>query len=324
MTNTKTPADPIATAEPQLGLELSVGEPDIAGSLAVFPLFGPEPRQVYLSFREACERGARVHETPDGASVNKLVIENPLAQQILLYPGEQVQGAQQDRIFDSPTLVPAKSRLTVTVNCVEQGRWDASRHDEDLEPAPEAAHPGLRRQLQRLEATHSAHGAARRQAAVWDQVEDTAQRSGVETPTGAMSDVFAHRRERVAEIADAIPVHDGQCGAIAALGGRLDVLDCVSRPESFAHLHPALVRGYALDALDAASADPPAIETARGFTLLVNDCPLGIIPSPGNGEEVVISANGIGGFGLRAEGEVVQLTAFAGDELGAGRRRVLR
>ena len=324
MTNTKTPAHLIATAESHLGLELSVGEPDIAGPLAIFPLFGPKPEQAYLSFREACESGARVHETPDGASVNKLVIENPLVQQILLYPGEQVQGAQQDRIFDSPTLVPARSKLTVTVNCVEQGRWDLSRHDEDLLPAPEAAHPGLRRQLQRLEATPIAHGASDRQDAVWEQVAETSQRYSAESLTGAMGDVFAHGRERVAAIADAIPVHEGQCGAIAAIGERLDVLDYVSRPESFASLHPALVRGYALDALDAAPADPPAIETARGFTLLVNDCPLGINPSPGNGEEVVISANGIGGFGLRAAGEVVQLTAFAGDELGSERRRVLR
>src|SRR5205085_795989 len=41
---------------------LLIGEPDIAGPLAVFPLFGPEPRLAYRSFAQAAPLGATVTE----------------------------------------------------------------------------------------------------------------------------------------------------------------------------------------------------------------------------------------------------------------------
>jgi len=39
---------------------LRVGDPDVAGPLAVFPLFGPEPRLAYRSFAQAAPLGATV------------------------------------------------------------------------------------------------------------------------------------------------------------------------------------------------------------------------------------------------------------------------
>jgi hypothetical protein len=48
----------IPTIEKFLAEPLRVGEPDVAGPLAVFPLFGPEPREDYASFAEAHAQGA--------------------------------------------------------------------------------------------------------------------------------------------------------------------------------------------------------------------------------------------------------------------------
>ena len=45
---------------------LRVGEPDVAGALAVFPVFGPQPRQEYVAFAQAREHGVRIVER-DGA-----------------------------------------------------------------------------------------------------------------------------------------------------------------------------------------------------------------------------------------------------------------
>jgi len=47
-------------------LEVRVGEPDVAGRLAVFPLFGPAPRLEYVSFAEARAAGAAVRYPPHG------------------------------------------------------------------------------------------------------------------------------------------------------------------------------------------------------------------------------------------------------------------
>src|SRR3954454_4460052 len=96
---------------------LAVGEPDVAGPLAVFPVHGPEPGVDYAAFAQARDAGLVVRELEEGASVNDLVVLNPTERNLLLYEGEEVLGAQQNRTFDVSVLVGAGTKLTVPVSC---------------------------------------------------------------------------------------------------------------------------------------------------------------------------------------------------------------
>ena len=107
---------------------------------------GRAPRAEYLPFAAARAQGFRIGELQAGASVNDLLVENPTDSNVLLYEGEEVLGAQQNRTFDISVLVGAGSKLHVPVSCVEAGRWDGARHAEDFEAAPQTAYPELRRQ----------------------------------------------------------------------------------------------------------------------------------------------------------------------------------
>jgi hypothetical protein len=144
-----------------------LGEPQVAGPLAVFPVFGPDPRLQYRAFSQAMGLGALVKELDSGASVRELLVENPTDQPVLIFEGEEVLGAQQNRTFDVSVLVGAGARARVPVSCVEAGRWDGTRHAERFEPAPQTADPGLRR-VKRL---RSNHAAAAGLPAVADQCE---------------------------------------------------------------------------------------------------------------------------------------------------------
>jgi hypothetical protein len=114
------------TAVPSLAAYLcetiEVGEPDIAGPLALFPLFGPPAHFEYQSFAQGRTQGVSIKELADGASVNDLVVYNPTELPVLLFEGEEVLGAQQNRTLDVTVLVPARSTLRVPVSCVEAGR----------------------------------------------------------------------------------------------------------------------------------------------------------------------------------------------------------
>jgi hypothetical protein len=92
---------------------LRVGEPDVAGALAVFPVFGPEPRQTYIAFSAGRERGVRIVEREGGASVNALAIENPTDVPVLLYEGEEVVGARS-RTGSSPPPSSCRPRRSST------------------------------------------------------------------------------------------------------------------------------------------------------------------------------------------------------------------
>ena len=54
--------------------DLTVGEPDLAGPLALFPLHARPDAREYLSFVEASAHGCTVHEL-EPASVNDVVVD---------------------------------------------------------------------------------------------------------------------------------------------------------------------------------------------------------------------------------------------------------
>ena len=304
----------MSTLAPHLAAQITVAEPTVVGPLAVFPLSADRSPSVrYVSFAEAVQRGAVVKELGGSASVNDLVVHNPLDVPVLLYEGEEVLGAQQNRTFDVSVLVAATSELRVPVSCVEAGRWDGGRHDEAFAPAPQTANPRLRRMKNTHARASLAAGLEPRavQSEVWREVAETAGRHGVNSPTGAIHDVFERRREQLDAVGRAIEMHCSQVGMLTAIGGRFVVLDHVSDVEAFAALHGPLVQGYALDALDAQEAAPPSIEDARDFIELLLGSPCARGPAVGLGEGLRFAFGGLAGTGLVHEGELVTLTAFA-------------
>lgn len=304
---------------------LTVGAPDVHGPLAVFPVFGPEPVLEYVSFAEASGSGATVTELPSGASVGDLVVQNPLGVAVLLYEGEELRGAQQDRTLDVSVLVPAGATTKVPVSCVEAGRWDGTRKDEAFAPAPTAAFPELRRAKNRA-ARLSAAGRAE-QGEVWRVVADKAQRHAAQAPTSAMRDVFLRRQDDLEAMRAAIRRRDGQLGAVAAIGGTLCVADVVGRADVFAALHGPLVAGYALDAAEHAALDaPPTVTPAEVEELLAAALTATTTARPGVGlgREHRFAARRAEGARLEHDGELVALTAFPGERRTARIRRPSR
>jgi hypothetical protein len=310
----------MSTLASHLAAEIAVAEPTVVGSLAVFPLIADRSPSVhYVSFAEATQLGATVQELDAGASVNDLVIDNPLDVPVLLYEGEEVLGAQQNRTFDVSALVGPTCRLKVAVSCVEAGRWEGGRHAEPFAPAPQTANPRLRRikNMQARASVAAGREARAEQGEVWHEVADTAARLAVDSPTGALHDVFEARRGELDAMVRAIEMQCSQVGMLAAIGGRFVVLDHVSEVEAFAALHGPLVQGYALDALEAPGAAPPSTDDARDFLQLMLEAPFAPGPAMGLGEGLRFAFGGLGGTGLMCEGELVTLTAFV-DEPGDG------
>ena len=320
-----------------LSAPIEVGKPDVDGPLAVFPLFGPAAQLSYRAFADP-DSGSTITELEGGASVNDLLIHNAGSQPVLLYEGEEVLGAQQNRVLDVSILAAAESKTRIPVSCVEQGRWDGRRHRERFRPSRQTADPRMRRMKNRRARANVAAGREARadQGEVWREVAARGVELEASSPTGAMADIYAAHRDRLASHRTAISRRPGQCGAVAVIDGRIAMLDFVGRPEVYAVLHDAIVEGYALDALAAArlplvdaTARGEAVDdsTVRGFTLLACDTvPGSLTRGAGMGETARFAANGVEGSALLAEGEIVQMTAFPAndDEDGGLRRRAAR
>ena len=292
---------------------LSIGAPDVHGPLAVFPLFGPQPRLAYISFAQGLTAGVSIKELDGGASVNDLLVINPGDTSVLLYEGEEVLGAQQNRTFDVSVLVAAGAQLRVPVSCVEAGRWDGSRHGELFAPAPQTAYPALRRMKNRAAHANVAAGMQPRamQGEVWDEVASKSARMDVASATGAMHDMYDDSRNRLDEFSRAIGLRDNQTGALVLVAGQPVVLDHVSRPDVFAALHGPLVQGYALDALEASDGEAePSTTIADEFLQRVLGARVSEHDGIGLGRDLRFAEHRVAGAGLLAGDELIQFTAF--------------
>ena len=207
------------TVERYLAEPLRIGEPTAIENLAIYPLFGPEPRLGYTSFAQGRENGVRIGELEGGASVNDLVVENRSGEVVFLLEGEEVLGAQQNRTFDVSALIAPGVKTEVPVSCMEAGRWEGHRHDEEMRPAPQTANPRIRRAkaLQIRRSVLAGLAARASQAEVWDEVAVEQVRHGSASPTSAMHDVYEGRRDRLREIVAAV--------SAAGPPGRLDRRD---------------------------------------------------------------------------------------------------
>src|SRR3979409_1428059 len=105
---------------------ITVGEPQVFEEVQVFPLFGNQKESAapFLQLDEALAEGlAEITEVSDGGSVPQLTVTNKSARDIIIYDGQQLIGAKQNRIVNMTVVVAANSTLPIPVSCVEQGRW---------------------------------------------------------------------------------------------------------------------------------------------------------------------------------------------------------
>ncbi len=290
---------------------IQLGEPVEHRGIVIAPLFPRHtPVAEYATLEDALTLGLRIHEVSEAGVVPELAVTNPTDANVLLYDGEELLGAKQNRILNITVLVAARSTTPIPVSCVEEGRW--SRRSASFAAAPHAAHPELRRRkAHMLSAEPLAYGVA--QSEVWDEVRAKSARMGVHSPTGAQADVFRSREEGVRELERPFPHQPGQCGALLALGEDL-CLDYVSRPEAFSRLYPKLRAGYLLDALERLDAKPADGDRLAGFVESIGTATRARQASAGLGEDVRLRGGRVVGSGLELDGELLQLCAFTGDE----------
>lgn len=277
-------------------LPFELGEPRSFGGLALVPLFpASPPRLEYLGLDEALARGLSVTELGEVGEVGALLVENPLPSAVLLYEGEALLGAKQDRIVARSVLVAARSARKLPATCVEQGRW--GWRSRRFSPAAHAAYPELRR-AQRAG-----------QAAAWRSVAAKAARLEAFSATGAAEEIYRERSSALEEYVQAFPRLPGQAGFLVGIAGELVCLDYVSRSDVFAGLYAKLLRGYALDALESPLERPLRAAAVGRFLGELELAERARRPAGGLGEEGELAGYALGAE-LTVEGEVIALTAF--------------
>ncbi|MBU2602466.1 MAG: hypothetical protein KKA32_09895 [Actinobacteria bacterium] len=320
--------------------------------LTLLPLTRTRPSKTrYVLLATAIERGRlTVTEVSDGGSVPYLKATNKGPWPVLIFDGEELIGAKQNRIMNTTILVGVGESI-LPVSCVEQGRWSA--RSSAFAAGDWTSHPRLRREKESqvrcaLASLPDALGAPELpqevrashfrsdQGAVWQEVERHSRELKVGSETGAMADAYAGRAQDLESMVAAfgparsdavageaagaptgapgeVPVK-GMAGVAVFLDGVFLCLDTLWSARRFREIYPKLLRGYALEALQApptkkVTSIDPETEVLRLFAELSAATPLeraGV----DLGTDLRVETKTTLGAGLALEGDMLQLSVF--------------
>jgi len=320
--------------------------PLTSGRLTLLPFTCTRPGKTrYVLLSTAISRGRlTVTEVSDGGSVPYLKAVNQGPWPVLIFDGEELVGAKQNRIVNT-TILAGVGETILPVSCVEHGRW--SSRSRAFAAGEWTSHPRLRRekelQVRSALASNPLASAARTstgperaqeerasfyradQGAVWQEVERQSRDLGVDSRTGAMADAYQERAHDLDHLLAAfggqgkgaapgdVPV-EGMVGAAVFLDDAFLCLDALWSVRRFGQIYPKLLRGYALESLQARTAkrpvtrDPEA-ETLRLFAELAAAEPLDR-PGVDLGTDLRVETPTALGAGLAFKDDLLQLSVF--------------
>jgi hypothetical protein len=304
---------------------------------------GPFPNSSYLLLDEAMAAGQLdVSEVSDAGIVANLLATNLSDRPVLLFDGEELKGAKQNRIVNATILLPPGTKLTLPVSCVEQGRWryeaagfsssgEALFAKARLRKAERMASARRMRAARQVNAGWTPDPAdepdllrgfgSRAEAlgdfdagqhAVWEDVQEALRETGTSSPSSAMHDSYVLRRAEIESLSSAFAPADRQVGAVFYIDGRPVGIEVADSPRAFDTIFRKIVRSYCLNALgEKPPFAVPTKEAVHAFIAAVTGLDQMVSPSVGLGEDVRLDGPSACGSALIADDHVVHLSAFS-------------
>lgn len=266
---------------------LRVGDPLRHDALTVFPLFGPPAGEADYRLSDAAlaDESVKVEELSEGGSVPELAVMNGGDLRVLFLEGEQLVGAKQNRVLNTSLLVPAHSRITIPVSCVEAGRWRYSerRFRSSGSSSPRPLRYALRESVSR--SLHRKLGYRSDQGEVWDKVALMQAELDVSSPTSAMEDVYADYAEPLAGFRELLPYVEDATGLAIAIGDQVTTIEAFDQPATCRSRWISLVNAAALEAMTAEPVEEgPSIEAAERLLALATALPWKPVETVGEGQ----------------------------------------
>ena len=231
---------------------ITVGPPQVFEEVQVFPLFSNRGESAaLLELDEALAKGlVEVTEVSDGGTVPQLTVTNKSLRDVIIYDGQELIGAKQNRTVNITVVVEANSTLPIPVSCVEQRRWRYT--SPSFASSAQYSYPSMRRSTH-SEVTRSRESSGSsdaNQSRVWQDISAKAARMDVFSDTMSMSDIYESQAPESEVLKQAFKVEEHQVGYMAFIKGGFAGCDLFGSTDVCRGQMEKLLRGYYLDSLD--------------------------------------------------------------------------
>jgi ARG/rhodanese/phosphatase superfamily protein len=297
---------------------IELGEAQQHANMTVVPLLtAPRRGPRYMMLAQAlADNLLTVSEVDEGGSVPQLKVTNRAAISVLLLDGEELSGAKQNRVLNTSVLLKKQSGTLIPVSCTEVGRWSYTSSDFENSGTVMAPRARMRKNRSVSASLNTRKTFASDQGEVWDSVAELGREAQIDSPTGAMRDVFAARQGDLNSYMEAFAAVDDQKGILVFINGRIVAFDILSRRSAYGLIHPKLVKSYALDALLQSQGKPSKarIEDAKSFLIEAQQCEETRHKSVGHGWDHRCRGPRLVGSALSYRKSVVHMAFFRAEQ----------
>ena len=237
---------------------LKTGSPTIHNNLAIVPLFLQENIEPvnYITLDEGLKSSLlEVEELEGNASVSNILFRNKSKEFAIIFEGEELIGAMQNRILNVSVLVTPETTQKLPVSCVEAGRW-SHRYEEPENRRFKAANRmhyargralGNRATSEQLERSGEFLSD---QSEIWADIERKSTRMKVESPTSASDAMYASSQSTIDKYLKSFKHSPKQRGSVFIVNGKVSGLELFASDQTHEKMFGKLIRSYALDAVD--------------------------------------------------------------------------
>ena len=236
---------------------IKLGGVKMLDNLAMVPVFHPENHDPdYITLAEGLETSLlEVEELEGGAQVNDVLLRNKSDQHALLFEGEELVGAKQNRILNVSIFVKPSQKQQIPVSCVERGRW----HHQHTEPdgqrfnVANRMHYAQGRKMenravsQNLESRKVFRGD---QSSVWSDIDRKLDRIEADSDTDASAAMYEASASDLETFVKKFQPEAKQIGSLFLVDGKVAGLEIFSSEKTHSQVLPRIVRSYGLDAID--------------------------------------------------------------------------
>jgi len=201
----------------------------------------------FLTLKSALQDGlAEVKELENGASVPEVRVINRSDKHLIIFDGEHLIGAKQNRIVNKTIVINPFSEIDIPVSCTEEGRW----HDvsEEFTKSDYNAPSSVRK---------AAKKKGDSQSEVWEHVDSVLYYIKKKSPTSSLNEVYEDVGPKFDDYKQNVKPLDTQIGFFAFINGAFAGLDIIGDRKVFNDLYESLINSYLLEAFTNSGHDTP-------------------------------------------------------------------
>ena len=129
------------------------------------------------------------NEIGEQGIVGKIQINNKSDDYLVIFDGEAIIGAKQNRISEQTVIILPNTKTVIPVNCVERGRWNF-RDERKFSKSNFSASPKMRSRKAELLKEQRYENV---QSQVWDEIDMLSEKVAYSSNTSDLGDVLKNR-----------------------------------------------------------------------------------------------------------------------------------